>query len=216
MNVLLDPLPEFVEIDGSAWPINSCFTVGITFELIMQNNELSPTQKVERALELYYPELPPNLPEAMNRLLWFYGCGNEVEGAKTEDKTAPKPGAEARHGKRTPKAYCFEQDADLILSAFWECYGIDLNAIEGLHWWKFRALFIGLRTDCRLMEVMGYRTADTQGMTKKQKQHYERLKKLYALKNQTDVASALTLAERDRRMKEYVARRFEEVGAINN
>ena len=63
---------------------------------------------------------------------------------------------------------------------------------------------------------MGYRTADTKGMPKKQKQFYDRMKSLYALKNKATAASALTLAQRNQRMKDYVARRFEEVEATGD
>ena len=129
MNLILDPLPDYVEIDGGAWAINSCFTVGVRFELLMQDNDKTPQERIAQALTLFYPEIPPNITAAMERLLWFYGCGKEVEGtASGKAKQGPK----ARPKKRTPKAYCFEQDAELVFSAFWECYGIDLNEMEGL------------------------------------------------------------------------------------
>ena len=212
MNILIDPLPGHVVIDGAAWSINSSFFIGIQFELLMQDRELTDGEKVAQALALYYPEIPPNLETAMERLLWFYSCGKDALPAKAEaDGKAVKKSA-----KKTPKAYCFEQDAPLILAAFWAAYHLDLNEVEGLHWWKFRALFAGLPAESEFCKVMGYRTADTTGLSKKQKQHYERLKKLHALKNQLDVVAALTLAERNQRMKDYVTKRYEEVEAVQN
>lgn len=211
MNILIDPLPDHVMIDGAAWPINSSFFIGVQFELLMQDRELTDEERVGRALALYYPEIPPNLGAAMERLLWFYSCGKDAAQVKAEagGKTVKKS------AKRTPKAYCFEQDAPLILAAFWAAYGLDLNEVEGLHWWKFRALFAGLPAESEFCKVMGYRTADTTGLPKKQKQHYERLRKLHALKNQMDVAAALTLAERNQNMKDYINKRFEEVEGCN-
>ncbi len=211
MNLLIDRLPDQVLIAGEAWPINSSFFIGIQFELLMQDRELAEGEKVGRALALYYPEIPPDLDGALERLLWFYSCG---KAASTEPETGG--GAAAKNAKRPPKAYCFEQDAPLIFSAFWGAYGIDLNEVEGLHWWKFRALFTGLSSACEFCKVMGYRTADTTGLSKKQKQFYERMKKLHALSNQMDVAAALTLAERNQRMKDYIARRYAEVEANQN
>lgn len=202
MNLLIDQLPETVTIEGRAWPINSNFFIGILFELLMQDSDLSEEEKVERALALYYPTPPPNLQEAMNQLLWFYRCGKEGE----------KSGVAAgeQHTYRQP--YDFDQDAELIFSAFWAQYHIDLNEIENLHWWKFRALFQGLSTDCEFCKVMGYRTADTKGMSKSQKQFYEKMRKRYALKKETHTAAIVDLAQRDREMKDYVARRFREIG----
>ena len=204
MNILTDPLPETVKIAGEAWPINSDFSVGVRFELLMQDRTLTEEERLSRALLLYYPQLPPDLPAALDALLWFYSCGRERDGSE----------AAGGHGalKKPPKkVYCFEQDADLIFAAFWEAYGIDLAA-AGMHWWKFRALFKALPSECEFCKVMGYRTADTNGMAKKQKELYGRMKKLYALKNEADVATAMTLAERNQKMKEYIARRLTETG----
>lgn len=212
MNILIDPLPETVEIGGEAWPINSDFYVGVRFELLMQDHTRTEEERLGRALSLYYPQLPPDLPAALDRLLWFYSCGRE-RGSESADPGESTRGAPKKTAK---KAYCFEQDAELIFAAFWEAYGIDLNAVEGLHWWKFRALFKALPSECEFCKVMGYRTADTKGMTKQQKELYSRMKKLYALKNEVDVAAAMTLAERNKQMKDYVNRRFSEVEASSH
>ena len=63
-----------------------------------------------------------------------------------------------------------------------------------------------------MVKVMGYRTADLGGMSKTQRKLYEKMRKVYALTNTRSVESAMSLAERDRRMKDYVARRFAEAG----
>lgn len=209
MNILTDPLLESVEIGGEAWPINTDFSVGVRFELLMQNRALTDEERLGRALSLYYPRLPSDLSAALDGLLWFYSCGR----ARDEATAAEAPGRHSANRKAAKKAYCFQQDADLIFAAFWEAYGIDLTAVKGLHWWKFRALFQALPAECEFAKVMGYRTADTTGMAKAQKRHYDRMKKLYALKNEVNVTAAMTLRERDRKMKEYVARRFEEEAA---
>lgn len=212
MNILTDSLPEAVEIGGEVWPINSDFYIGVRFELLVQDRTLTDEERLGQALSLYYPQLPPDLPAALSGLLWFYSCGRDRGG----EPAAPDKVAGSTPKKAVKRAYCFEQDADLIFAAFWEAYGIDLTAVGGLHWWKFRALFKALPSECEFCKVMGYRTADTKGMNKKQKELYSRMKKLYALKNEVDVAAAMTLAERNKQMKNYVNRRFAEVEAGKN
>lgn len=213
MNILVNQLPGTVEIDGLAWPINTDFYVGVQFELMMQEMDLQPEEKLVQALDLYYPKIPSNFGAAVDRLLWFYGCGRREAGQPAKEDSDKN----TRNIKKIiPKAYCFEQDSDLIFAAFYQTYSIDLNTVEGLHWWKFRALFQGLPAECEFCKIMGYRLMDTKGLPKKQKQHYDQLKQLHALKNQMNVASALTLAERNQRMKDYVARRFEEVEATDD
>lgn len=200
MNLLIDPLPETVTVAGEQWPIRTSFRFGVLFEQLMGDGTLTGEEKIFQALDLYYPACPPDLEGAVEALLWFYRCGEDQE---REDRSGGLAGHRAR-------AYDFDQDAALIYAAFRQCYGLDLTAEEP-HWWSFRALFTALPEDCRLSAVMGYRTADTKGMSREQKKFYAKMKKLCALKTGADPAAALSLAERDRRMLAYVDQRFAEV-----
>ena len=201
MNILVDPLPTTVKIGGQDWPINTAFYVWVLFEITMQDPTLTDAEKIEQALSLCFPTVPTDLNGALDALLWFYRCGED----------SPKPGKGSGGGTHK-KAYCFEQDANLIYASFMACYGIDLSEADSLHWWKFRALFRGLPQECEMVKVMGYRTADLKGMGKAQRKLYEKMRKAYALTNARSVESAMSLAERNQRMKDYVARRFEEAG----
>jgi hypothetical protein len=205
MNILTDALPTQVTVGGEVCPINTEFYVGVQFELLMQDPDKTHREKVAEALDLYYPRPPRDLEGGIEQMLWFYRCGAPRDADDEAGETkAPAP---------TPKkAYDFEQDGDLIFAAFYEAYGIDLTETD-LHWWKFRALFAGLPSTCAIKTIMGYRTADLKGLSKGQKKHYEKMRKLFALKNMRTVESTMTLEERDRRMKAYVDRRFEEMNA---
>ena len=199
MSLLTSSPPEYVKIAGKEWRINTSFRVGIAFEQLMQEKSLSNPDKVARALSLYYPEIPVDISGAVDAMLWFYRCG----------VSAPQK-QKGRQGIK--RAYDFEQDAGLVYSAFLSQYQIDLSKCD-MHWWRFRALFGGL-SDCELVKVMQYRTADTKDMSKSQKKHFEKMRKLYAIKG-SNIDEAISLAERDRRMKEYVDKRFAEAGGKN-
>ena len=43
-NIILDVLPETVEIDGVEYQINSDFRISILFELLMQDDEVGKRQ----------------------------------------------------------------------------------------------------------------------------------------------------------------------------
>ena len=61
-------------------------------------------------------------------------------------------------------------------------YKIDLYSIDYLHWWKYKALFKGLTEDNEIVKIMGYRSMDLSKIKdKEQKEHYKKLKKMYAL-----------------------------------
>lgn len=79
MNILIDLLPEYVEIDGKKYPINTDFRISILFELLMQDRSILDREKIYMALDLYYPQMPHDLVQAVDKMLWFYRCGKDDE-----------------------------------------------------------------------------------------------------------------------------------------
>lgn len=170
-NIILDVLPETVEIDGAEYRINSDFRISILFELLMQDDEVGKRQKLIQGLKLYYPEIPQNMTEAVDKMIWFYRCGKETES-----------GGHGSGSGREKHIYSFEHDDDYIYAAFLEQYGIDLQDIEELHWWKFRALFRGLSEDTEFVKIMGYRSVKiTSKMSKEQREFYKKMQSIHAL-----------------------------------
>lgn len=188
----MDQLPTEVEVNGKIYKINADFRTSIQFEILMQKRELTQEQqsfanelceldeemdkeiaellaKYKTGLELYYKEIPEDINEAINKMLWFYECGKE----NIDKKKSKKSGS----GK---KIYNYNYDADYIYAAFFEQYHIDL-AEQELHWWKFSALFSALSDDCMISKIITYRVIDTKGMEKEQKAFYNRMKRLYEL-----------------------------------
>lgn len=176
MNILLDYLPETVEIGGAVYPINSDFRTSVLFELLMQDDEVDDKVKVGKALRLYYPELPLDTHEAVRKMLWFYKCDKEGRGNKR--------GAAAQNEaeQSVKRVYSFDYDDAYIFAAFWSQYGVDLNDIDYLHWWKFRAMFHALDESCEFCKIMGYRSVKiTSKMSKEQKRFYREMKEIHAL-----------------------------------
>lgn len=173
MNMLVDLLPEEVEIDGMAYKINTNFRNSILFELMVFDDEIPDREKVINALSLYYPVWPENLKEAVDKILWFYKCGKE------ENEYAR---AVAQSRRSQQKVYSFEHDDDYIYSAFLTQYGVDLNKIKYMHWWKFRAMFNSLTDDHEFVKIMGYRAVElTSDMPKERKAFYKKMKKIHEL-----------------------------------
>ncbi len=175
MNILIDLLPDHVEIDGKKYSINTDFRISILFELLMQDRTILDSEKIYMALDLYYPQIPHNLEQAVDKMLWFYRCG------KDDEDDSVRNGSPTGSGKAS-MIYSFEHDAEYIYSAFLDQYGIDLQDIEHLHWWKFRALFKGLKDDNLICKIMGYRSIEiTNDMSDSEKKYYRKMKQIYAL-----------------------------------
>lgn len=166
MNLLIDKLPT----DYEGLKVNTNFRSFILFELLMQDNEISQNDKILISLDLFYDETPADVKKAMEGILWFYKCGEE-------EKTSKKGTNE-----RQKQIYSYEYDAKYIYSAFLDQYGIDLNEIDYLHWFKFKALFEGLKSENKICEIMGYRAIDLSKIKdKEEKKKYRKLQRDFAL-----------------------------------
>ncbi|HBH3265144.1 TPA: bacteriophage Gp15 family protein [Clostridioides difficile] len=174
MNMLVDILPESVEIDGKEYKINTDFRISILFEMLIQDNSISDEEKGENALLLYYPVIPANTTMAIDKIIWFYSCGKKENNVDD--------GYQGGAGSSKSQIYSYDYDDEYIYSAFLGQYGIDLQDIEKLHWWKFKALFKSLKEDTEIVKIMGYRAMDINGdMPKAQKDFYRKMKKIHAI-----------------------------------
>ena len=174
-NILMDALPETVDVNGKAFSIRTDYRIGIMFEMMVFDRSIDDEEKVKIALELYFAEHPPeDVSGAINSILWFFSCGN-VENCSQDfqSERASKP-------RSRDRAYDYDIDAERIYAAFMEQYDIDLSSVS-MHWWKFQALFRALH-DCEFSEVAGYRTIDLSSIhDKKERTRLARLKAKYAL-----------------------------------
>ena len=170
MNILIDLIPKSVEIDGIEYEIRTDFRISMLFEMMMQDEELEDNEKVIRALNLYYPIIPPDRNKAISKIIWFYRCGKDTVKSSNNSK-----------GEGV-KIYDYEYDDDYIYSAFLSQYGVDLQDIKYLHWWKFKAMFKSLNEDNKIVKIMQYRSINLSEIKdKEQNAYYRKMKKLYEI-----------------------------------
>ena len=167
MNILVDKLPT--EYEGLK--VNTNFRSFILFELLMQDNKVSSKDKVILSLNLFYDPIPQDLKKAIDGIVWFYTRGKEIKQSGNKGEKGNKK-----------KIYSYEYDADYIYTAFLDQYRLDLNEIDYLHWFKFKAMFDGLKSDNKICEIMGYRAIDINKIKNKDEQKkYKKLQKEWAL-----------------------------------
>lgn len=185
-NLLVDKLPT----EYKGLKVNTNFRSFILFELLMQDNDLTKEEKINFALNLFYDDEIDDIKKAIDGVLWFYSCGDNEKNNNRSKKSE-------KNEKK--QIYSYEYDAKYIYSAFLDQYGIDLNDIEYLHWFKFKALFDSLKDDNKICEAMGYRSIDLSKIKdKNEKNRYKKLKKIWALpdnrsekEKENDFANAL-------------------------
>lgn len=182
-------LPVSVDIGSKTYKIDADFRTIMNVEEIIFGKEVTDDQKkfaeemmkeidIEEkdaianakyydALKLFYEDnIPDDLEEAMEKMLWFYSCGKEDEQTKAKTKK---------------KVISFEYDFDYINAGFMQDYKIDLFEVDFLHWWKFMSLFSALHDDCKICEIIGYRGAELKNFDKEQRKRIREMQKIYAL-----------------------------------
>ena len=181
MNFLTKGLPTSLDVGSCIVPINTDFRVWMDFERLSGNED-----EAAATLEAVFAEgLPDDIdPEKLcERLLWFYS------GGRVEQKGRP----EGKH----KRIYDYDYDCGYVYAAFMQQYGINLNTAE-LHWWEYKALFESLTDKTLFEQIIGYRGAKIDSrMSKEQKEHIQKMKKIYALplpQDEQEKEDALTAA----------------------
>lgn len=175
-NLLTGTLPTSVEADGIVYPVETDFRTMIEFERIITHEESDSRTIITKSLELVFTSgIPANVTEAFTGLLYIYSCGKP---ANSKRKVRKNGDVEIKE----PRIYDFEVDAPYIYGAFLSHYGIDLQDIEYLHWWKFHALFMSLPKTEKIVEIMSYRATDASKIEDKaERQRIAELQRIYAL-----------------------------------
>ena len=151
MNLLVEDLPEAVEIDGEEWPIHSDFRSCLRAILAFEDDELTGLEKQMILLVNLYPERPANVQAAIEQAIKF------LNGGKADEDD----------GQPRPRVYSFAKDAELIFAAFYQTHGVDLQTME-LHWWKFLALFMDLGADTAFCQLVNLRKRVKTGRASKE------------------------------------------------
>lgn len=161
--------PEFAEIRGKRYKINTDFRAALECEKISESN----ISDEERAMAIIYVlfgdeglDDAENWGELLQVALKYLNCGNE-----------PVTSTNAKEINMS-----FEEDWSYIQASFFSDYNIDLSKSE-LHWWLFFDLLCGLTEKCILNRVRFVRDFDiTQIKDSKEREKWIKQKKQVALK----------------------------------
>jgi len=138
MNILIDRLPDTLEISGREYAINADFRTCLKIILAFEDAELASIEKQTIMLTNLYKEPPENVAEAIDKGIWFLNGGEESGRGDG------------------PRLYSFEKDANFIMAAFRQTHGIDLETAN-MHWWKFMAYFMDLGGETTFSNLIGLR-----------------------------------------------------------
>ena len=183
MKIFSEPLPDGYIRLGKKYTMNTDFRTWLKIESVLSDNDIAPDIAAMTELKLAFRIVPPIDKKLFDFLDWFCRCG--------EDKK--------ELSFRSSGNYSSDHDEGYIYAAFLQQYNIDL-AYSEMHWWKYQALFRGLR-DTKFNDIMSWRSAViTVDMPREQREFLENMQQLYA------VPETLTDAERRERAQNYYRR----------
>lgn len=165
--MLIDRVPDSLEILGTRFPIKTDFRIWIQFEKLVASGEKDNTKLLDQICNLVFESKQPEICEdAIDQILWFYKCGKESDNRTSGNKK---------------DVFSYDYDDGFIVAAFKEQYGINLNT-DNLSWWEFHAYMLALNENTEFVKIMGYRAVEINSkMSAAQRNFYQRMKAHYKL-----------------------------------
>lgn len=168
--------PEYAEVNGKKYKINTDFRVAIKCNKIATDNSIGDYERALAIIYTLFGEEGINSKGDMQKLLdvskKYLLCGNEYVDSNDEPDMD------------------YTQDMDYIEASFMSDYHIDLTETK-MHWWKFNNLMNGLSNSelgdcCVLNRIRNLRNYDTREIKDaKERQKIEEAKQRVALNKKT-------------------------------
>jgi hypothetical protein len=135
--------------------IETDFRAALRVILAFEDPDLADMEKGLILMGNLYKTQPGNLAAAFAQGVKFLngGIGGEEE---KEDLSL--------------RLFSFEKDAGFIFAAFRQTHGIDLEATDYMHWWKFLALFMDLGSETTFSSLVSLRKRLRTGKASKEEQ----------------------------------------------
>lgn len=185
-NVMLDELPDMWE----GYPIDADFRIGIQICQIMEDGDLSDSEKWIRSAELLFRGIYPDIQYYGEAVMWFVSGWNHDNSKKSKDRT---------------RVLDYDIDQWRLYSAFKAQYGIDLNTVN-MHYWQFMGLLTTLN-ECSFTKVVDLRMKKINSkMSKEEKANLKKAKEIYALDQPKE-----QISEEDKQKKQEAIEQFEKI-----
>lgn len=202
MTRLTAELPRSISIGGAEYAINTDYRIMADFETKINNADISDRNAFARIFQETISALFIDAPRAdirdiVDGILWYYRCGKE-------------PVKKSSSGGSSKRYYDYDEDADYIFAAFMQIYGDDLVSSH-MHWWAFRAKFMGLTDETEFVKIMQYRGTNVSKIkNKEEKARIKKLQERFALNSQK-MQKFESLESRNEAFKRKLQERYAEV-----
>ena len=184
-------LPTTVTVSGTEYPVRTDFRVILEIFVMLEDPNLSDSDKTEALLRMFYEDRPPaeDTDAALRAFLDFLEPGN------LSLRTIPQDGVAIRSPSRSsrPSLIRWEQDFHLIVGPVNHVLGMECRSTPYLHWYTFLAAYMDIDPESVFSQVLRIREKLRSGkkLEKVEREFYRRNPDL------VDPPKALTAAEKD-------------------
>lgn len=171
MNILTDPLPNTISIQGREVAIKTDFRDWLRFIAIVRDYDLDRltiedyAEMVRRISETLFEDPPEITYDLFPAVTAFYSGFSNGKKSESDDNK---------------RLFDYEIDAESIYSSFAQVYGIRLKN-EKMHWYEFRALFVALPEECALGKLIHIRSMKESDVPKDKRGELRKAKEAVAL-----------------------------------
>lgn len=162
-------LPTRLEVGGKEWVIRADYRAALDIFAALSDPELTPQDKAEAALTIFYPDFEDMQPGIYQEAL--QACFRFLNGGKEEQ------------GPRGPQLVDWEQDFEYIAAPISRVLGKDIRGISkddgmvtpsaGLHWWTFLSAYLEIG-ECLFAQIVRIRHKKAKGtkLSKEERKWY--------------------------------------------
>jgi hypothetical protein len=173
MNILIDELPEKVEIGGEEIDLNTDYKNVLLYFRVLKDEELEEGDKLGIALRLFFKTIPKDIEEAIRYI------NEEYIVCSAKRDVDPK---KIKASEKEKKVFDFEQDGTLIYVSFMQQYRINLIETK-MHWYEFKALLDGLGEGTALRRLIEFRRMKPKEMPRERRLELMELQKELAVRS---------------------------------
>lgn len=121
-------LPRSLEIGGSIFAIQSDFRAVLDILAAFNDPDFEEDERWMTCFEILFDDpVPPELlDEAAIKAMWFINCGQD----------------EPENARQRPSVMDWERDGHMIIPAVNKVAGMEVRAVEYLHWWTFMGYYM--------------------------------------------------------------------------
>ena len=147
-------LPTTVTVSGRTYPVRTDFRVILEIFVMLEDPDLSDSDKTEALLLMFYEDRPPaeDTDAAVRAFLVFLE-------PNVSSRTIPKDGVAIRSPYRNsrPSLIHWETDFPLIVGPVNHVLGMECRSAPYLHWYTFLAAYMDMDPGCVFAQVLRIR-----------------------------------------------------------